>query len=115
MANGASRFFMPAVPEHVFVRAVDAVVRASAQWVSPHGKGALYVRPLLMGTGEGLGVKPSTWYRNNFLCLASPVGNYFRSASDSFSSCQGVQPGCSWRIGVHFKASGNYAPAFLVQ
>ena len=53
MAKGATRFLMPAVPTEVFLHAVDAVVRGNAEWVPPTGKGALYVRPLLMGTGEG--------------------------------------------------------------
>ena len=114
MAAGAERFLMPAVPIHVFVKAVDAVVRANAKWVPPHGKGALYLRPLLMGTGEGLGVKPST--EVSFCIFCSPVGNYFKGGLKAIR-LQAVRgfaraaPGGSGAI----KASGNYAPAFLVQ
>lgn len=42
--------------------------------VPPHGRGALYIRPLLMGTGPNLGLKPASEY--TFLVYASPVGNY---------------------------------------
>jgi branched-chain amino acid aminotransferase len=114
MANGAARFLMPAVPEEVFVRAVDAVVRANAQWVPPHGKGALYLRPLLMGTGEGLGVKPST--ETTFCIFASPVGNYFKGGLQAIR-LQAVKGYSRAAVGGSgsIKASGNYAPAFLVQ
>ena len=57
MQRGAERFLLPPVPTETFVRAADAVVRANAKWVPPLGKGALYIRPLLMGTGEGLIMK----------------------------------------------------------
>jgi branched-chain amino acid aminotransferase len=114
MANGAARFLMPAVPEEVFVRAVDAVVRANAQWVPPHGKGALYLRPLLMGTGDGLGVKPST--ETTFCIFASPVGNYFKGGLQAIR-LQAVKGYSRAAVGGSgsIKASGNYAPAFLVQ
>ena len=39
-------------------------------------KGALYLRPMLMGTAEDLGVKPSS--ESTFLIYCSPVGNYFK-------------------------------------
>lgn len=114
MGNGAARFLMAPVPTDVFVSAVDSVVRANAQWVPPHGKGALYLRPLLVGSGEGLGVKPST--ECTFCVFASPVGNYFKGglkairlqAVKGFSRAATGGSGC-------IKASGNYAPAFLVQ
>lgn len=114
MAKGAARFLMPTIETDVFIHAVDSVVRANAQWVPPHGKGALYLRPLLMGTGEGLGVKPSI--ETTFCIFTSPVGNYFKGGLKAIS-LQAVKgfsraaPGGSGAI----KASGNYAPAFLVQ
>ena len=114
MQQGAARFQMPIVPTDTFIEAADAVVRANAKWVPPFGKGALYLRPLLMGTGEDLGVKPSSKY--TFCIYCSPVGNYFKGglkcirlqAVRGFSR---AAPGGSGSV----KASGNYAPAFLVQ
>lgn len=114
MGKGAARFLMPPIPTDVFIHAVDSVVRANARWVPPHGKGALYLRPLLMGTGEGLGVKPSS--ETTFCIFASPVGNYFKGGLKAIrlQAVKGFSraaPGGSGAI----KASGNYAPAFLVQ
>lgn len=44
--------------------------------VPPSGKGTLYIRPLLMGSGPILGLGPAPEY--TFIVYASPVGNYFK-------------------------------------
>ncbi|KAK4755385.1 hypothetical protein SAY87_009142 [Trapa incisa] len=44
--------------------------------IPPTGKGSLYIRPLLMGTGAVLGLAPAPEY--TFLIYVSPVGNYFK-------------------------------------
>lgn len=44
--------------------------------VPPLGKGSLYMRPLLIGTGPILGLAPATEY--TFLVYASPVADYFK-------------------------------------
>ena len=44
--------------------------------VPPPGKGALYIRPLLIGSGANLGVAPAPEYP--FLIYASPVGDYHK-------------------------------------
>ena len=114
MKMGAERLLLPPVPIDVFVNAADAVVRSNARWVPPLGKGALYLRPLLFGSGAGLGVGPSN--ESTFCIYCSPVGNYFKGGLKAIS-LQAVKgysraaPGGSGGI----KASGNYAPAFLVQ
>jgi hypothetical protein len=44
--------------------------------VPPTGKGSLYIRPLLVGSGAVLGLAPAPEY--TFIIFASPVGNYFK-------------------------------------
>ena len=114
MQQGAQRFLMPSVPTDIFVDAADAVVRANARWVPPFGKGALYLRPLLMGTGHDLGVKPS--WQTTFCIYCSPVGNYFKGGLKAISlqAVKGFSRAAKGGAGC-IKASGNYAPAFLVQ
>lgn len=73
MQQGAERFLLPPVPTDIFLEAVTKTVRANAKWVPPNKKGALYLRPLLMGTGAGLGVKTST--EVSFCIFGSPVGS----------------------------------------
>jgi len=115
MQLGAKRILLPPVPTDVFVHAAKRVVQANAQWVPPLNKGALYLRPLLMGTGAQLGVAPSP--SSTFCIYASPVGNYFKGKGLRCLTLRAVTeytraaPGGAGGI----KAAGNYAPAFLPQ
>ena len=67
---------MPAPPEELFIEAVTSVARANLDYVPPHGKGSLYLRPLLLGSGPilGLGTAPSF----TFLVYGAAVGAYFK-------------------------------------
>lgn len=44
--------------------------------VPPTGKGSLYIRPLLFGSGAILGVAPAPEY--TFVVFVCPVGHYFK-------------------------------------
>ena len=112
MQRGADRLRMPPLPESVFIDAVEQVVAANLSWVPPMGKGALYVRPLLMGSGPVLGVAPAPSY--TFLVYATPVGPYFKggvTAIDLLISEEyhRAAPGGSGGV----KAIGNYAPGMM--
>ncbi|KAH9694930.1 Branched-chain-amino-acid aminotransferase 2 [Citrus sinensis] len=76
MQMGADRLRMPSPTIEQFVDAVKHTVVANKQWVPPPGKGSLYIRPLLMGSGPVLGATPAPDY--TFLAFASPVGNYHK-------------------------------------
>jgi len=76
--RGAEKIFMAGVPEEMFIDAVFRVVKANAKYIPPYGTGAtLYVRPLLIGTGPQIGVKPADEYM--FIVLVTPVGPYFKT------------------------------------
>ena len=73
----ADRLLMPQVPVEKFVDACKKVVRANEEYVPPYGTGAtLYLRPLLIGVGDIIGVHPADEYI--FTIFAMPVGNYFK-------------------------------------
>ncbi len=77
MAEGAARVCMPAFPVDRFVEAVCEVVRRNVDFVPPYGKGSLYIRPCLWGTGPVLGVAPAPEF--TFMVYVSPVGQYFKT------------------------------------
>ncbi|KAL2529422.1 Branched-chain-amino-acid aminotransferase 2 [Forsythia ovata] len=79
MQIGAQRMCMPSPSTEQFVDAVKKTVLANRRWIPPPGKGSLYVRPLLIGSGPILGLAPATEY--TFLVFASPVGNYFKEGT----------------------------------
>ncbi|GBF92212.1 branched-chain amino acid aminotransferase [Raphidocelis subcapitata] len=115
LAAGAARLSMPAVPEDVFVSAVEQTVRANEEFVPPVGKGSLYIRPLLMGSGPILGLGPAPSY--TFAVYAAAVGSYFKS---------GQLTPIDLVVEEHFhraaprgmggtKAAGNYSPVLVTQ
>ena len=78
MEHSAHMMMMQAPPEALFKSAVQRIVRANQRFIPPYGTGAsLYVRPLLIGTGSRIGVRPADEY--TFLILTVPVGPYFKS------------------------------------
>ncbi|CAH9078261.1 unnamed protein product [Cuscuta europaea] len=83
MRLGAERMCMPAPSIHHFVHAVKQTALANKRWIPPAGKGSLYVRPLLLGTGPVLGVAPAHEY--TFIVFACPVANYFKEGSSSLN------------------------------
>ena len=77
MEESARRLIMPPFPKERFLEAVFEVIRANAAWVPPFGTGgSLYLRPFMFGTGDTLGVRPSSAYQLRI--LATPVGPYFK-------------------------------------
>ncbi|GMY28810.1 branched-chain amino acid aminotransferase 1, mitochondrial-like isoform X1 [Fagus crenata] len=73
---GAERMCMPSPSIDQFVDAVKQTTLANKRWVPPPGKGSLYIRPLLMGSGQILGLGAAPEY--TLLVYVSPVGNYFK-------------------------------------
>ncbi|XP_061336401.1 branched-chain-amino-acid aminotransferase 2, chloroplastic-like isoform X1 [Gastrolobium bilobum] len=76
MKAGADRLCMPSPSIDQFVNAVKQIVLANKRWVPPPGKGSLYIRPLLMGTGALLGLAPAPEY--TFLVYCCPVSCYYK-------------------------------------
>ncbi|MBU0687821.1 MAG: branched-chain amino acid aminotransferase [Candidatus Margulisbacteria bacterium] len=110
--DGAKRLGLTSVPVDYFLNAVTRVVRANRRWIPPHGKGALYIRPLLIGSGPIVGVAPAP--ENTFMVFVTPVGPYFKgglTAIDLIVSEKNhrAAPGGSGSV----KAGGNYAPGMM--
>lgn len=60
MQRSAARTMMPALDEQAFVNACRRVVADNVQFVPPYGSGgALYLRPLLFGSGPRIGLQPA--------------------------------------------------------
>ncbi|XP_031481797.1 branched-chain amino acid aminotransferase 2, chloroplastic-like [Nymphaea colorata] len=114
MKMGAERMCMPYPSVQQFVDAVKQTVWANRHWVPPAGKGSLYIRPLLFGSGAVLGLAPAPEY--TFLVYVSPVGNYFKEGLAPInlvveSHFHRATPGGTGGI----KTIGNYAPVLKAQ
>ena len=77
MQRSANGIMMQEPPVALFEEAIFTVVSLNKRFVPPHGTGAaLYLRPLLFGSGARVGVKPADEYC--FMVFVTPVGPYFR-------------------------------------
>jgi branched-chain amino acid aminotransferase len=77
MNRSAAGLMMPEIPAELFREAILKAVKLNIRFVPPYGEGAsLYIRPLLIGTGPQVGVKPAKDYM--FLVFVGPVGPYFK-------------------------------------
>ncbi|XP_047955700.1 branched-chain-amino-acid aminotransferase 2, chloroplastic-like [Salvia hispanica] len=83
MQFGADRMCMQSPSVDQFIHAVKQTALANRRFIPPPGKGSLYIRPLLIGSGPVLGLAPSPEF--TFLVYASPVGNYFKEGTAPIS------------------------------
>jgi len=77
LQSSCERIVMPVLPHDVFLKAVNEVVRDNIEYVPPYGSGgALYLRPLLFGSGPRIGLQPSDEY--TFIIMVMPVADYYK-------------------------------------
>lgn len=70
--RSAARLAMPELPAETFIAACDALVQQDKDWVPAHGgEESLYLRPFMIASEVGLGVRPANSYL--FLVIASPA------------------------------------------
>ncbi|MGO2082620.1 branched-chain amino acid aminotransferase [Vagococcus sp.] len=108
----ARRLMMPEVPEKMFLEAVEKVVKFNQDYVPPYESGAtLYLRPLLIGVGDGIGVNPAPEYLFTVFCV--PVGAYFKGGLKPtnfiVSDYDRAAPAGTGAV----KVGGNYAASLL--
>jgi len=106
--KSAIRLAMPEVPEHIFIDGLKELIKIEANWVKKGNGNALYIRPFMIGTGEGVIASPSQEFR--FCIILSPVKSYYSGEvkvviADHFSRAANGGIGAA-------KAAGNYAAQF---
>jgi branched-chain amino acid aminotransferase len=74
-AHSAKRMGMPPVDEELFLEAVRRLVDMERNW-APEPPGSLYIRPTMIGSEAGLGVRSSTEFL--FYIITLPSGTYFK-------------------------------------
>ena len=112
--RSARRLAMAEVPEELFVASIEALVAHDQDWVPAGRERSLYLRPFLISTEVGLGVRPANAYK--YVLIASPAGAYFAG---------GINPVSVWISDEYVRAApggtgeakraGNYAASLLAQ
>lgn len=115
LRSSARRLAIPELPDELFLESLRALIAIDKEWVPPAGgEQSLYLRPFVIATEPGLGVRPSAEYR--YLVIGSPAGAYFKG---------GIKPVSVWLSTEYVRASpggtgaakfgGNYAASLLAQ
>jgi branched-chain amino acid aminotransferase len=113
--DSARRMAMPELPVTAFLQACEAHLRQDHAWVPEHGtEKSLYLRPFMVGTEPGLGMRPAGEYL--FALIASPAAAYFAGDVEPLSIwvCEDRVRAASGGVG-DAKTGGNYAASLLAQ
>jgi branched-chain amino acid aminotransferase len=113
MANSAAGVKMAVVPDELFHKAITTVISLNKRYIPPYGTGAaLYLRPLLIGSGPEVGVKPAGEYL--FMVFVTPVGPYFKEGFKPMNMliCRNYDRAAPKGTG-HIKVGGNYAASLV--
>ena len=112
-ARSAKRLALPEMPEELFLETVNALVSQESGWVPNKSGESLYLRPFLIATEVGLGVRPTN--KAMYLLIATPAGAYFNpsKAVSVWISIEYVRaaPGGTGEA----KCGGNYAASLVAQ
>ncbi len=112
MNRSAVRMCMPEIDPEAVLDALRQLLRLDAAWV-PQGRGAsLYIRPTMIATEAGLGVKPADSYL--FFIILSPVGAYYPEGFNPVKIFVSDKYVRAVRGGVgDVKTAGNYAASIM--
>ncbi len=112
-ARSAARLALPEIPVDFFVETVEALVKQDRNWVPNNVGESLYIRPFMIATEVGLGVRPSN--KAMYLLIATPASAYFNptKAVTVWISTEYVRaaPGGTGEA----KCGGNYAASLVAQ
>lgn len=109
LQHSARGLLMPEVPLELFHEAIINGIKMNERFIPPYGTGAsLYIRPLLIGSGAEVGVKPASEYL--FIVFVTPVGPYFKEGFNPVKIAIIRDSDRAAPLGTGtFKVGGNYA------
>jgi branched-chain amino acid aminotransferase len=110
----ARRLAMPELPDELFLGSLRALLDVDGRWVPEQAEESLYLRPFMISTEKGLGVRPAKEYL--YALIGSPAGSYFSG---------GLAPVSVWLCTEYVRAApggtgaakcaGNYAASLQAQ
>ncbi len=112
--RSARRMSMPELNEQDVLDAIVKLVTLESRWIPRQREAALYIRPTMIATEVGLGVRSAKEYL--FFIILSPVGPYFKQGFRpvnlyvSHNYVRAVEGGVG-----EAKTGGNYAASLLAR
>ncbi|CAG8961533.1 hypothetical protein HYFRA_00013951 [Hymenoscyphus fraxineus] len=120
MNSSAERIALPTFDVNELLKCIASLVELDKRFLNVKRgskRGSLYLRPNLIGTSPGLGVGPPT--SALLYVIASPVGEYFSTASTagiSLLASSNLGATRAWYGGAgNRKIAANYAPTIMPQ
>lgn len=112
-AKSAIRIALPEMPEEMFIETIEALVKQDAQWVPGKIGESLYIRPFMIASEVGLGVRPTN--KALFMLIATPAAAYFNpeNAVTVWISTEYVRAAIGGT--GEAKCGGNYAASLIAQ
>jgi branched-chain amino acid aminotransferase len=111
--RSAKRLALPEIPVATFIETVEALVKQDIGWVPNNIGESLYIRPFMIATEVGLGVRPTN--KAKYILIATPASAYFNPAKavTVWISTEYVRaaPGGTGEA----KCGGNYAASLVAQ
>ena len=113
--GSAARLAMAELPEELFLGSISELLAVDHEWVpAAGGEDSLYLRPFMLATEVGLGVRPSAEYL--YALIASPAGPYFSGDLKPVDVWLSTEYTRSAAGGTGTaKCGGNYAASLLPQ
>ncbi|MEO5572325.1 MAG: branched-chain amino acid aminotransferase [Bacteroidia bacterium] len=113
--KSAVRMAMPEIPEEIFLQGLTRLIDLDRDWVPSATGTSLYIRPVMFGTEEHVGLKPSDTYV--LAIITGPVSKLYSVPLKVLVETEYTRAG---QGGVGYaKAAGNYGrslfPAKLAQ
>lgn len=112
-AKSAARIALPEMSIDFFVQTVEELVKADKNWVPKNIGESLYLRPFMIATEVGLGVRPSN--KATYVLIATPAAAYFNAANavTVWISTEYVRAAIGGT--GEAKCGGNYAASLIAQ
>ena len=112
-AKSAKRLALPEMPVDFFIDTVKELVKQDRGWVPTNVGESLYIRPFMIATEVGLGVRPSN--KAMYLLIATPASAYFNAskAVTVWISTEYVRAALGGT--GEAKCGGNYAASLMAQ
>ena len=114
MITSNERLCMPGVPEDMFVKAIEELVKVEKDWIPSEPETSLYIRPFVFATEASLGVHMAISYK--FMVICCPVGAYYPEGINPVKILVEDELVRAVKGGTGFtKCGGNYAASILGQ
>ena len=111
--NSAKRLALPEMSVELFLETVNEFVKIDGGWVPNQVGESLYIRPFMIATEVGLGVRPTN--KATYMLIATPAGAYFDPSKpvSVWISTEYVRAALGGT--GEAKCGGNYAASLVAQ